>query len=113
MKFDGKELGSLRLTKGLQTTLFLDGLYFWNLQPKFAFMFGGADAFCRAWARLMGVPFDGDREAFYGHFDFDIVEKSEELTALVAELVNRDIEPVTEEAPAGKKPNGKTGKRRN
>jgi hypothetical protein len=54
-----------KLTKGLHTTLFLNGLGFWNLQPKFAFMFGGADAFCKAWALFMKVEFDGDVEKFY------------------------------------------------
>ena len=92
----------LKLTKGLQTTLFLNGLGFWNLQPKYAFMYGGADAFCRAWAAFMGADFNGDCEKFYKNFDFDIVEKSEELSKLIVGLVNRDIEPVEEAGSADK-----------
>lgn len=101
---------SCKLTKGLHTTLFLNGLGFWNLQPKFAFMFGGAEAFCKAWASFMKVEFDGNVEEFYKHFDFDIVEKSEELSALIKNLVDRDIEPVetldaNEDEPKPKKTN--------
>lgn len=92
------ENDACRLTKGLHTSLFLNGLGFWNLQPKYAYLFGGAEAFCRAWAMFMKVPFNGDCEAFYKHFDFDIIEKSEELTKLIRDLVNRDIEPITEES---------------
>lgn len=99
-----------KLTKGLHTTLFLNGLGFWNLQPKFAFMFGGAEAFCKAWASFMKVDFDGNVEDFYKHFDFDIIEKSEELSKLIQDLVNRDIEPVetldaNEDEPKSKKTN--------
>lgn len=85
-----------KLTKGLHTTLYLSGLGFWNLQPKFAFMFGGAEAFCRAWAIYMRVPFDGNCEEFYKHFDFDLIEKAEELTKFIHDLVDRDIERVEE-----------------
>lgn len=116
MKFDGKELGLnsvvCKLTKGLQTTLYLNGLGFWNLQPKVAFMFGGAEAFCRAWAIYMGVSFDGNCEQFYEHFDFDIVEKSEELSDLILALVNRDIEPVEKEKSGEKCATKKKSKRR-
>ena len=103
-----------KLTKGLHTTLFLNGLGFWNLQPKFAFMFGGADAFCKAWALFMKVEFDGDVEKFYEHFDFDIVEKADELSKLIQDLVNRDIEPVeTLDANEDEKPKSKkTNKRK-
>jgi hypothetical protein len=89
-------MDSCKLSKGLHTTLYLNGLGFWNLQPKFAFMFGGAEAFCKAWACFMKVDFDGDVENFYKHFDFDIIEKSDQLTKLIQDLVNRDIEPVEE-----------------
>lgn len=73
-------------------------------------MFGGAEAFCKAWASFMKVEFDGDVEAFYKHFDFDIVEKAEELSKLIQDLVNRDIEPVetldaNEDEPKSKKTN--------
>lgn len=100
MKFDKIELSlnseKCKLTKGLHTTLYLNGLGFWNLQPELAFMVGGAEAFCKAWGLFMKVPFNGDCEEFYKHFDFDIVEKSNELTTLIKDLVNRDIEPVKE-----------------
>lgn len=107
-------LDGCKLTKGLHTTLFLNGLGFWNLQPKFAFMFGGAEAFCKAWALFMKVEFDGDVEKFYEHFDFDIVDKAEELSKLIQDLVNRDIEPVeTLDANEDEKPKSKkTNKRK-
>lgn len=96
MKFREKELSlaSLKLTRGLQTTLFLNNLHFGNLQPEFAFYFGGHVAFCRAWAIFMRVEFDGDCEKFYENFNFDLIEKSQELTKLIKDLVDRDIEPV-------------------
>ena len=77
-------------------------------------MFGGADAFCKAWSHFMKVEFDGDVEKFYERFDFDIVEKSEELSKLIQELVNRDIEPVdTLDADEDEKPKAKkTDKRK-
>lgn len=106
MKFDKTELSldseKCKLTRGLHTTLYLEGLGFWNLQPEYAFMIGGAEAFCKAWALFMKVPFDGDCEAFYKHFDFDIVQKSKELTKLIRDLTNRDIEPVKELSKEGK-----------
>ena len=66
-------------------------------------MFGGAEAFCRAWASFMKVDFDGDVEKFYEHFDFDLIEKSDELSKLIQDLVNRDIEPVVEAGADDKK----------
>lgn len=99
-----------KLTKGLHTTLYLSGLGFWNLQPKFAFMFGGAEAFCRAWAIYMRVPFDGNCEEFYKHFDFDLIEKAEELTKFIHDLVNRDIERVEEKSLNARGKPKKTGR---
>lgn len=77
-------------------------------------MFGGAEAFCKAWALFMKVEFDGDVEKFYEHFDFDIVEKADELSKLIQDLVNRDIEPVeTLDANEDEKPKSKkTNKRK-
>ena len=101
-----------KLTKGLHTTLYLNGLGFWNLQPKYAFMFGGAEAFCKAWSCYMHVDFDGDVENFYNRFDFDLIEKADELTKLIQELVNRDIEPVEEISANNEQKPKKTNKRK-
>ena len=114
------KLDSLKLTKGLQTTLFLNGLGFWNLQPTFAFLVGGEKAFCKAWAIFMKEEFDveSDREnsqkkceAFYEKFDFSIVDKAKELTELITKLVDRDIEPVKELAENVKTKKSKARKR--
>lgn len=103
MKFDDTELSlenaKLKFTVGLKTSLFLNGLGFWDLQPKYAFLFGGAEGFCKAWSVFMGVKFDGNCDEFYKHFDFDITEKSDELTTLIISLVDRDIEPVIKIEP--------------
>lgn len=66
-------------------------------------MFGGAEAFCRAWSNFMKVDFDGDVEKFYERFDFDLIEKADELSKLIQDLVNRDIEPVVETVENDKK----------
>jgi hypothetical protein len=98
--FDKKELtlDALKLTMGLKKTLFLNGLGFWNLQPNFNHFGGDEKSFCKAWAKFMGVEFDGNPEEFYNHFNFDISDndKGVELTMLIAKLVDRDIEPVVE-----------------
>lgn len=98
MKFDSTELNlkSLKLTRGLQKTFFLNGLWWSDLQPLAG---TGEVKFCLAWSKLMGVEFDAKKEScedFYKHFDFDFSEPkfAIALTYLIADLVARDIEPV-------------------
>lgn len=90
MKFDGKEI-ELRFTKAFETRLFLNGNSPYDLSPLLAHVNGGDIAFCSAWATYAGGRFDGDFEAFFKRFDFDIKEKAGELNALVVDAIKRDF----------------------
>lgn len=118
--FDKTELSlqTLKLTQGLLTTLALNRLDVNCLQPLWVSSSAvegvteGAEVlFCRAWAKLTGVAFDGDVEVFYKHFKFPLYahENRVALTLLIKELYDRDVEPVIE---SNAKPKCKNGKKR-
>ena len=64
-----------------------------------------AERFCRAWACILDVPFDGDARAFMEGFGkFDVVGLNDE----VIDALERDgVIPPAAEAPAKKKKSGK------